>query len=216
MSQGQERSAIGRELDFVGRVTASATHEIKNELAVINEQSRLVLEFLEMAAKGKEISLERLHELVSRVVVRVGQADQVVKRLNTFAHSTELERSACEAVAVVQLMVQMFARLAGLKRVGLELEPGHPAAVELPAAPLVVEQAVWAALGAALEAAASGSSLKLSLAPAGGALRLSIRGEMSAAPALPAAELLGPLGAKATAEAGALYLEIPLKADAAG
>lgn len=210
MNQGRDRSATGRELDFVGRVTASATHEIKNELAVINEQSRLVLEFLEMAARGKEISLERLHELITRVVARVGQADAVVKRLNTFAHSTEMERTACEAVGLLELMVQMFGRMAGLKRVGLEVSEGHPAAIELMATPLQLEQVLWSAMSAALAAAQPSSTLRLSLERGDGALRLSIKGEMTGPPQAPPAELLEPLRASASADTETLRLEIPL------
>ncbi|MBU1274625.1 MAG: hypothetical protein KJ720_04555 [Proteobacteria bacterium] len=210
MNLGRDCSATGRELDFVGRVTASATHEIKNELAVINEQSRLVLEFLEMAASGKEISLERLHGLISRVVARVGQADAVVKRLNVFAHSTELERTACEAVSLLELMVQMFGRMAGLKRVSLELSQEHPAAVELTATPLQYEQVLWSCMSAALAAAQPSSILRLHLERDDEILRLSLKGEMTGPPQAPPAELLDLLGASVLAGPGSLNLEIPL------
>ena len=60
MKEPRQDELLVMALDFCARVTASATHEIKNELAVINEQSRLIQELLAMAGQGKEPSLERL------------------------------------------------------------------------------------------------------------------------------------------------------------
>lgn len=216
MSKPPERDQEGRALDFFGAVTASATHEIKNELAVINEHSHLMLEMLQMAAQGREPDPQRLQELTSRVIARVGQADQVVKRLNTFAHSAEKQRDRCQVGPALELMVRCYLRLAALRNVRLELEPlanGEDLAIKAP--PIQVEQALWAALQATVGAAASGSLIRASLSRAGEAVSLRLAGELSQPPAEPPAELLAPLGATARAEAGALVLDMPLNPPAA-
>ncbi len=199
-----------RELDFVGAVTASATHEIKNHLAVINEQSHLALEILEMAGQDRPADPQRLAHLLGRVAARVGGADEVVKRLNTFAHSTESHRATCDAAQALELMVSFYRRLAALKRVSLELTPPAGGGMELPAPPVAVEQALWAALAAAVEAAPEGGAVELGLEAEGGSLRLRLRGEFASPPSPPPAELLEPLAAEAQAGPEALELAFPL------
>ncbi|RJX30539.1 MAG: hypothetical protein C4525_12480 [Desulfarculus sp.] len=211
MSQPPGREQEGRALDFFGAVTASATHEIKNELAVINEQSHLMLEMLQMAAQGRQPDPQRLADLTGRIIARVGQADQVVRRLNTFAHSAEKQRDRCLVAPALELIVRCYVRLAALKGVSLELAPlAGRETLEIKAPPILLEQALWAALQAAVAAAASGSRLQVGLEQAGGVLRLRLAGELTAPPAALPDQVLAPLGATARAEDGALVLEIPL------
>jgi signal transduction histidine kinase len=205
------RPKVSRKLDFVGAVTASATHEIKNELAVINEQGQLALEILDMAGQGRQADPQRLAHLLSRVVARVGRADKVVGRLNAFAHSAESHRTACDAAQALELMVSFYKRLAALRRVTLELTPpAGTGGMELPAPPLMVEQAMWAALRSAVEAAPEGGAVEVGLETDGGSLRLRLSGDFVSPPQVPPAELLEPLGAGAQAGPKVLQVDFPL------
>ncbi|WP_449246715.1 hypothetical protein [Desulfarculus baarsii] len=201
---------MGGVLAFVGAVTASATHEIKNELAVINEQGSLVQELLQMAARGREVDPARLEELIGRVLIRVARADGVVKRLNAFAHSADLERQETDPAQSLELIGKLFGRLAGLRGLTLELAP-TPAGLVLPALPVLFEQVVWACLRGAADVAAKGSTLRLGLTIEGDAARLLVEGELAQPPALPPAPLLTALRAEArVVEGRALSLRLPL------
>jgi signal transduction histidine kinase len=161
VSAVQPDECLNAMLDFVAKVTASATHEIKNELAVINEQSRLLQEMLAMARQGREVDPERLEQLIGRVVARVGQADQAVRRLNAFAHSADLDRNSTNPDQTLEALLRLFARIASLKGVDLDLQSTQ-AGGEIGLRPILFEQAVWTCLESAVRQAGKGSRLKIS------------------------------------------------------
>ncbi len=183
-------------LDFFGQVTASATHEIKNGLAVMNEQSRLIFELIELSRQGRELDVDRLGALIGRVIDRIDQTDQVVRRLNKFAHSADLDRDGGDANKILTLMARFHERLASIKGVSLAVadEPLSGAGVRKA---VIVELAVWTCLEAMVAAADKGSRINLDLIEAEGSLKLRFRGELSAAPEIPPAWLLKILGATA-------------------
>lgn len=193
--------------DLFGQVTRNATHEIKNELAVINEQSHLISEMLEMAAKGREPDPDRLHQLIGRVIERVSRADQAVRRLNAFAHSAEETGPLCDAVKCATLMCGIFARQAALHDVTLELNTPESLSVGL--ATLSCERLVWRSLATVVEAAARGSVMRLSLEGTGNGavLRLDAQTEREMNPLPP--ELLEEMGVSPREGGGTLELELP-------
>ncbi|MGD8562378.1 MAG: hypothetical protein PVG03_07580 [Desulfarculaceae bacterium] len=199
---------LGLALDFCARVTASATHEIKNELAVINEQARLVQELLAMAAQGKEPDLARLEQIIGRVVVRVGQADMAVRRLNAFAHSADLDRTQADAGRELGVIAPLFKRIAARHRATLALESEAPPAPVI-GQPLLVEQAMWACLEA-VAAQAEDKEVRLSVQRDGGQVLVRFAAELSGEPQEPPSAVLQPLGAKVrTLAGGGLELVLP-------
>lgn len=193
--------------ELFGQVTRNATHEIKNELAVINEQSRLISEMLEMGAKGREPDPDRLYQLIGRVIERVGRADQAVKRLNSFAHSAEETGPVCDAVKGVTLICGMFARQAALHNVTLELELPEALSVGLPT--LDFERLLWRCLATVVKAAVGGSVLRLVLESGGESVVLRLVGEMERAPDALPSQFLKELGVRPREGGAALELELP-------
>lgn len=207
MSADEQR--LGQALEFISKVTASATHEIKNELAVINEQSRLVQEMLAMAAR-REPDPARLEELMGRVVARVDRADQAVRRLNAFAHSAEDDRRSVDAAQALALTVRLFQRTAS--QLGAAVEAGEDLPpVEAPVRPIWLEMALWAALEAACRAAGQGGGVRVDAAKDSGELVIGLRGQMAQPPEAPPAQVLEPAGATAIVlDQGGLELRVRL------
>lgn len=193
--------------ELFGQVTRNATHEIKNELAVINEQSHLISEMLEMAAKGREPNPDRLHQLIGRVIERVSRADQAVRRLNAFAHSAQETGPLCDAAKGVRLICGIFARQAALHNVTLELDTPESLSVGL--ATLDFEGLLWQSLATVVKAAVSGSVLRLSLDRSGDTVLLRLAGEMERAPDALPSQLLEELGVRLREGGAALELELP-------
>jgi signal transduction histidine kinase len=199
---------MARTLDFFGRVTASATHEIKNSLAVLNEQSRLIQELLEAGGEGGG-GAERLRELIGRVIARVEEADQTVRRLNAFAHSADLDRRAADAARSWEVIAPLFQRPAALAGCSLAAGPA-PASAELACRPPVAQQAMWHCLEAAARAAEPGAEMSARVESRPGAAALVIRVRTRAEPRLPPPEVLEPLGAEVRLLAeGGLELVMP-------
>ncbi len=90
-------------IEFFGRMTASISHEIKNTLAIVNENAGLLGDLALLMDKGRPLSPERLTTLAGNIRRQVQRADDIIRRLNRFAHS------AHEPAASVDLGLQLLA-----------------------------------------------------------------------------------------------------------
>jgi C4-dicarboxylate-specific signal transduction histidine kinase len=209
MTQRTESELLARTLDFFGRVTASATHEIKNELAVMNEQSRLVQEMLALGRQGREADPRRLEELIGRVVARLERADEAVRRLNQFAHSADLDRGRADAGQALAVVAALFGRIADRHGVGLAVEE-RGAAAEADCRPILLEQALWGCLEAVAAAAQPGAEVAAAVERGERGPAVSFRAALARPVEPPPAAVLEPLGARAEVlEEGGLRLALP-------
>ena len=108
-------------LKFFGRVSASVSHDIKNVLAIINEEAGLIQDLCRMAEKGMEISPERFMSVAGNILGQIRRGDEIVKCMNTFAHSVDHDVRMVDVAEVIKLLVKLSARLAGMKNAKLEL-----------------------------------------------------------------------------------------------
>ncbi len=199
-------------LEFFGRVTANLSHEMKNCLAIMNEQTYLLKELLEMWDQGREQDLRRLGDLAGKIIERIQETDRVIKRLNTFAHSADEETRVLEAGRLLELVTQLYRRLAALK--GLELEMNAPpGGLSLTANPFFLEAALFACLDAVCQASEPGQGpVRLWLEEGENSVRFWVGGGKAQgleAEAGPAPGILQVLGARLRGQADALCLELP-------
>lgn len=110
-------------LEFFGAISASLSHELKNSLAIINENAGLMQDFLHMAAQGKPLDPERLASSLSRIQRHVETANEVIGSLNRFAHLTDEPRKRVDPVEEVALALRLHRRQAG--RAGVEFAMGE-------------------------------------------------------------------------------------------
>jgi len=106
-------------LHFFGKMTASISHEIKNVLAIINENAGLLEDFTLMAEGGMAIELERLKALSRAVTKQVERADTIVKNMNRFARSTDTSLQTIDLNDVMQLLVALSNRFAVMRGIAL-------------------------------------------------------------------------------------------------
>jgi signal transduction histidine kinase len=156
-----EMETIGQTgLAFFGAVAASISHEIKNRMAIINEQAGLLEDFVLIAEKGGQIDLNRLKRLSDSVKNQVKKSDHIIKNMNRFAHSVDSPRDRVEVGPLIELTVQLAARTADQKGVELKVDTGAEKA-ELTTAPFLLMNLVWLSIEAALAASPSGSAVFL-------------------------------------------------------
>ncbi|MFH7327096.1 sensor histidine kinase, partial [Desulfurivibrio sp. C05AmB] len=79
-------------INFFGTVVAVITHELKNVLAIINENKGLLEDFAHLA-RQEERELEPDTALTTAAAIgrQVERADIIIKNLNRFAHSPDQE-----------------------------------------------------------------------------------------------------------------------------
>jgi C4-dicarboxylate-specific signal transduction histidine kinase len=142
---GEESLLAKTGLQFFGRMSASVTHEIKNVLAIINENAGLLEDIVLMAEKGLDISPDRLQRLARTVNAQVGRADAVVKMMNHFSHSIDHFVEPVDLTKVAEDVCDLFDRLLQMRGVTLEtITP--PAPVVVTASRYYLQNLLWCCL----------------------------------------------------------------------
>jgi len=110
-------------MQFFGRMSASATHEIKNALAIINENAGLLEDLTLMAENGHPLASERVKDISHRVTRQVQRADLVLKKLNRLAHSVDLPREMVDLEKTTGFVLDLAARIVELQGVVVKITP---------------------------------------------------------------------------------------------
>lgn len=138
---------------FFGEISASISHEIKNVLAIINENAGLLQDMVMMSEKGLPLNPERLLRLAHAITGQVARGDRIVKGMNRFAHSADAPTETVDVGAVVHFVVDLAARLITMKGSALQIET-TPTPVTTITNRFFLENLVWACLCRAMEARA--------------------------------------------------------------
>jgi len=162
------------DLGFFGKVTASVSHELKNVLAIVNENAGLIEDMLGFAAAGRPLDPNRLLKAARAIKTQIGRGDGIIKNLNRFAHSVDEPTAAIGLDHALELALSLTARMAASRGVAVTLTP--PAeAVMVKTAPFAFQQLMWRCLDGALTAAAAkGAGLDIAVEAAGSGARIRI------------------------------------------
>jgi signal transduction histidine kinase len=137
-------------LKFFGKINASISHEIRNTLAVINENAGLIKDLIMMSEKGHPLDLERIRGRVEKVLEQVKRTDGIVDNMNRFAHSVDntfMKINACECVDFVIRLSERFANMKGV--VIRQEHPSEP--IEITTSPFLFENIVYLCLDKAIQ-----------------------------------------------------------------
>ena len=151
------------ELAFFGKITAGATHEMKNVLAIIRESGGLMEDLLAMTPEGAFPYSERFLKAVSAIDSQVKRGVEILNRLNRFAHSVDepvCEITLREHVEQAALLNQRFARL---KTAEIELKDGGEPIV-LRTSPFMLQMVLSAGFQCCFEAMPGGGRILVSIA----------------------------------------------------
>jgi signal transduction histidine kinase len=152
-------------LQFFGRISASISHEIKNVLAIVNENAGLLEDYTTMAGRGKPIDPERLRVMAQAVKRQIKRADGIIKGMNRLAHSVDHTVTAVSLNETVELIIALTARLAAMKNVKVDLQlPHNP--VKFETAPFFLLNLLWLCLDFSISASGDGKRIELVVEPA--------------------------------------------------
>lgn len=166
---------------FSGRVTAGATHEMRNVLAIIKESSGLMGDLLSMDP-AKDDRPERLKKQIGRIQSQVDRGIGIMSALNRFAHTTDSRDTDVDLLEIITMSVTLAQRFAGQKSAALGVsEDSGPAIVR--SDPFRLTMAVFLMVDAALELAPRVDEIVLSCEPreGGGAIVVTVRSRGSEA-----------------------------------
>ena len=147
-------------LQFFGKMSASISHEIKNTLAIINEDAGLLEDFTLMADKGIPLEPDRLKALAGKIKKQIRRTDGIVKNMNRFAHSVDESGRNIDVGELLEFVAALAGRFAFMRGVTLKTEP--PAGrVTISKNPFFLENLVWLCLDFAMDAAGGGKNIDL-------------------------------------------------------
>jgi hypothetical protein len=204
-------------LQFFGKMTASLSHEIKNVLAIVNEDAGLIEDYCLLAGQGRPVDSERLKALAGKIRGLVRRADSVVKNLNRLSHSIDETVGHIDVSELLAFLVTLSRRLAYTRGVALELEPsGSP--VTIVTSPFLLQDLAWRSLDFAMGWAGEGRRVTLFTERDEEGVRIRFRGleglserNGESFPAGKEEALLDALGARAELrpQAGELVITLP-------
>lgn len=137
-------------LRFFGRMSAANAHEIKNALAVINENAGLLGDLVAMAEKGVPMDPKRLGRLAEKIKEQVLRADEIAKSTNRFAHSVDKMHGPADLGQSLALVKTMAMRFATQRHIGLEIVACRPS-ITLPMQPFMLLHLLWLCVQCAME-----------------------------------------------------------------
>jgi C4-dicarboxylate-specific signal transduction histidine kinase len=160
---------------FFGEISASISHELKNVLAIINENAGLLADIVDLSTKGMPIAPQRLARLAQSIAGQVSRGDRIVKDMNRFAHSADLPRETVDVGDVIHFICEVASRLIKKK--------GELPRIDTPAVPIMVqtnrfflENLVWACLNHSLDAQTPDREMAVEVKKSHNGARIRFRG----------------------------------------
>ncbi len=161
-------------LQFFGRMSASISHEIKNVLAIINENAGLLEDFSLMADRGVPIDPGRLKTMAEKVKRQISRADGIIKNMNRLAHSIDETITNVDLNQTIELVIALTARIAAMRGVKVDLQlPGSP--LTIPTAPFFLMNLLWLCLDFSMSASGDEKRVELVVEETENSVRIRFR-----------------------------------------
>ncbi len=203
-------------LQFFGRMSASISHELKNALAIINENAGLLGDYIHMMGKGMSVEPARFEKIAGRIEAQTRRADAIIKNLNQFAHSVDVPAKSVDLNEIMGLLVALHRRPADMRQVELDPRPSE-SAVAVTINPFLLLNLLGLMLAQSLQAVPGGGAMTISVGLAQseaeigfGGLEKLVNVPADQFPGEQANALLTALGAKAIIESEACRIVVRL------
>ena len=145
---------------FLGKLTAGATHEIRNVLSVIKESAGLMEDLLELANGESFEHAEKFRKMTANILGQVDRGSSLVKELNTLAHTTDDRVRSVDVQKVLLCLCALYARFCRQKEINLTSRLSD-SEVFIVTDPVRLHAAVCAVIDVLLEEAPQGSELSI-------------------------------------------------------
>ena len=158
-------------LQFFGRISASISHEIKNVLAIVNENAGLLEDLTLLADRGKPLDPARLKMMAAAVKRQVERADVIIKNMNRFAHSIDQTITTVDLDQTIELVIALTARFAAMRGVKVELQLSA-SPLRIPTAPYYLLNLLWLCLDFCMSASGDEKRVELVVEEAENSVRI--------------------------------------------
>ncbi|MBI5252389.1 MAG: hypothetical protein HY912_23080 [Desulfomonile tiedjei] len=151
---------MDNKIEFIGTITASVTHELKNVLSIIKESAGLMEDLIALAPENSMPHKDKFVRSISRIADQVARGVELSSRLNSFAHTSDEPRARVDlnqAVEQAVFLSQRFARLRGAELKNTKSEKQHQVTTD----PLGLQMLLFSSIGLLMAEAAPGAAITL-------------------------------------------------------
>ena len=152
------RTSQHPEAAFLAAMTASATHEVRNVLAIIKESAGLVDDLVRVFGQKGTLNEEKVAQALTRIEAQVKRGADLLTNLNRLSHTLDQDLATVQLVREAEQVVflsQRFARKKGHTVVLGEAAEESWATVN----PLRLHMALFSAMECCLEELPEGSTV---------------------------------------------------------
>ncbi|CCO25313.1 sensor histidine kinase [Maridesulfovibrio hydrothermalis] len=167
-------------LRFFGQISATISHDLKNVLAIINEDAGLLQDLSLMAGQGMELAPERLIKLAEKIQNQVKRGDSIIKNMNKFAHSVDLPECEVDFYELTSLVISLLTRIASRKCVTLCLKEGEP--VKGKGDPFIIQMLIARSFEISMDHAGKDSEISIEVGKAADSSVITVSGLNSSIP----------------------------------
>jgi signal transduction histidine kinase len=163
------------EAAFLATMTASATHELRNILAIIKESAGLIEDMIRVFAQNGMLDNEKVFRAVSRIEAQVRRGADLLTNLNRLSHALDSDLATVDLnteVEQVAFLSQRFARNRGHQIIVHPTEGGARTSVH----PLHLHMALFSALECSIEELPEGAEVVLAVEVRDGFPTVEVRG----------------------------------------
>ncbi|WP_027721496.1 HAMP domain-containing histidine kinase [Maridesulfovibrio zosterae] len=168
-------------LCFFGQISAAISHDLKNVLAIINEDAGLMQDYLLMANQGMEINPDKLGEIAGKILIQIKRGDSIIKNMNRFAHSVDLPECEVDYRELTLLVVSLLTRIASRKSVTISIAESDP--VKGKGDPFVIQMLIAKCLEICIDSAGKDNELNIEFSNEAGNSAIKIIGLSNPVPA---------------------------------
>ncbi len=145
---------------FFGSMSSSNFHEIKNALAIINENAGLLDDIAHFASE-ETIDPDRLKGLAAKIAKQVKRADSIIKNINRFSHSIEKPNETIDLGETVAFVAELTERLAAIRSITVKTVP-MASECHITTSPFFLENLIWLCLDFAMGCAGEENTVEIS------------------------------------------------------
>ena len=156
------------EAAFLSAMTASATHEVRNVLAIIKESAGLIDDLVRLSEKGGSLDSEKVRRAVKLIDVQVRRGSDLLSNLNRLSHAVDQDRTTVELGPEVEQVVYLSQRFARGKGQSVEVGKVKGGGVAT-GHPLLLQMVLFAAMERCLDELPEGASVILEVREENGA-----------------------------------------------
>jgi hypothetical protein len=148
------------EAAFIAEITAGATHEMRNVLAIVKESAGLIDDLVRAFDQRGSLDQEKLQRAVGRIDAQVTRGAELLSHLNRFTHSLDHASDTLDLEQEVRQVAFLCQRRAKRRRQQLQVQPGdqNPVAVTNP---FPLQQAMFTAVDCCMQQLPEGSTIAI-------------------------------------------------------